>query len=266
MAFATVNYFSRSLAKASSFNVLFPDDPAIPRPYVDVLPAARPVGRPHHLDRGGRASSATSRGNLPIVLDDARRRPGLVHQCRRARLGLRRRPGQATSMGLVDRTFPVRRPSAPAVAIGGLSMGGYGAVKVGFKHNRQILPSVNSHSGALSASSTATSERCPKSLGPEFRPDLRPKDGEGGPDDPHRDRPEVPRPRPAAGDPDRLRRPPTSSSTRTESSIKHLDSTCTSPTSTRNSRGAHEWSYWDLTTSGEAIAFHAKNLKLARAK
>ena len=33
MAFATINYFSRSLQKASSFNVVFPDDPAIRRPW-----------------------------------------------------------------------------------------------------------------------------------------------------------------------------------------------------------------------------------------
>ena len=33
MAFATINYHSRSLQKASSFNIVFPDDPKIPRPW-----------------------------------------------------------------------------------------------------------------------------------------------------------------------------------------------------------------------------------------
>src|ERR1700733_2091195 len=33
MAFATINYFSRSLSKASSLNIVFPDDPSIPRPW-----------------------------------------------------------------------------------------------------------------------------------------------------------------------------------------------------------------------------------------
>ena len=33
MAFATINYFSRSLGKASSFNVVFPDEPEVPRPW-----------------------------------------------------------------------------------------------------------------------------------------------------------------------------------------------------------------------------------------
>ena len=33
MAFATIHYFSRSLRKASSFNIVFPEDPAAPRPW-----------------------------------------------------------------------------------------------------------------------------------------------------------------------------------------------------------------------------------------
>ena len=33
MAFATINYHSRSLQKASSFNIVFPDDPNIARPW-----------------------------------------------------------------------------------------------------------------------------------------------------------------------------------------------------------------------------------------
>ncbi len=33
MAFARINYHGRSLQKASSVSVVFPDDPAIPRPW-----------------------------------------------------------------------------------------------------------------------------------------------------------------------------------------------------------------------------------------
>ena len=33
MAFATINYHSQSLRKASSFNIVFPDDPKISRPW-----------------------------------------------------------------------------------------------------------------------------------------------------------------------------------------------------------------------------------------
>jgi S-formylglutathione hydrolase FrmB len=33
MAFATIHYFSRSLRKASSLNLVFPEDPTVPRPW-----------------------------------------------------------------------------------------------------------------------------------------------------------------------------------------------------------------------------------------
>ena len=33
MAFATIHYRSRSLRKASSFNIIFPEEPAAPRPW-----------------------------------------------------------------------------------------------------------------------------------------------------------------------------------------------------------------------------------------
>ena len=33
MAFATIQYHSRALQKASSFNIVFPDDPKIARPW-----------------------------------------------------------------------------------------------------------------------------------------------------------------------------------------------------------------------------------------
>lgn len=50
-------------------------------------------------------------------------------------------------MGFVERTFPVKK-ERDGRAIGGLSMGGYGAVKLGLKYP-QLFCSINSHSGAL---------------------------------------------------------------------------------------------------------------------
>jgi S-formylglutathione hydrolase FrmB len=50
-------------------------------------------------------------------------------------------------IGFVESTFPVKR-ERKARAIGGLSMGGFGAVKLGLKHH-DMFCSVNSHSGAL---------------------------------------------------------------------------------------------------------------------
>ena len=57
MAFATINYFSRSLAKASSFNVVFPDDPKSLAPgRSSTCSTASPTTTPS--GSGGPASSA----------------------------------------------------------------------------------------------------------------------------------------------------------------------------------------------------------------
>src|SRR4029077_18465665 len=81
-------------------------------------------------------------------------------------------------IGLVDRTFPVKAERSGR-AIGGLSMGGYGAVKLGLKH-LEMFASVNSHSGAVGV------QRDPKliaELNPEFER-IFGKSPSGGPEDP----------------------------------------------------------------------------------
>ena len=59
MAFATINYFSRSLRKASSFNVVFPDEPAAPRPW-SVFYLLHGLSDDHTIWMRAPASSATS--------------------------------------------------------------------------------------------------------------------------------------------------------------------------------------------------------------
>ena len=139
-----INYHSRSLQKASSFNVVFPDDPAVPRPW-SVFYLLHGLSDDHTIWMRRTSIERYVDGPAP-GRRHARRRPGLVHQ--------RRRPGYAYEddlikdvVGLVDRTFPVKAERAGR-AIGGLSMGGYGAVKLGLKHH-ELFASVNSHSGAL---------------------------------------------------------------------------------------------------------------------
>ena len=100
-------------------------------------------------------------------------------------------------IGLVERTFPVKAERAGR-AIGGLSMGGYGAVKLGLKHP-ELFASVNSHSGALGFlrgdPEAVQGASTPSSTGSSAS---RPPDG---PEDPfaivETDRP---RPRPRAAD------------------------------------------------------------------
>ena len=82
MAFARINYYSRSLQKASSVSVVFPDDPDDPPALVGLLPAPRALGRRHDLDAADE-HRALRRGPAP-GRRDARRRPRLVHQRRRS--------------------------------------------------------------------------------------------------------------------------------------------------------------------------------------
>src|SRR5215217_106751 len=170
MAFATINYHSHALKKASSFNVIFPDDPATPRPwgafyllhglsdddtiwmrrtsierYVGGLPLV--VVMPD----GGRGWYTNSLDGQTPYEDD------LVKDV----------------VGLVDRTFPVKAERSGR-AIGGLSMGGYGAVKLGLKHH-EMFASVTSHSGALGyprlnvAVSARRSPEFPRIFGPSAK-------------------------------------------------------------------------------------------------
>ncbi len=141
MAFARINYHSRSLQKASSVSVVFPDDPAIPRPW-----------SVYYLLHGlsdddtiwmRRTSIERYVEGLPlvVVMPDGGR--GFYTN---AVIGYAYEDDLIKDVvGLIDRTFPVK-PERSGRAIGGLSMGGYGAVKIGLKHHA-MFASVNSHSG-----------------------------------------------------------------------------------------------------------------------
>ena len=61
MAFARINYFSRSLQKASSVSVVFPDDPASAPAVVGLSTCCTACPTTTRSGCGGPASSATSR-------------------------------------------------------------------------------------------------------------------------------------------------------------------------------------------------------------
>jgi S-formylglutathione hydrolase FrmB len=153
---------------------------------------------------------------------------------------------------LIDRTFPVKAERSGR-CIGGLSMGGYGAVKVGCKHH-DLFCSVNSHSGAVSIAHDP--ERV-KTLGAEFHRVFG-DDLENGPEDPFAivkniDHGRLPAMRLDCGRDDFL-------IDENRAFHAHLESLHIAH-EYEEFPGAHNWEYWD-THIREAIAFHLRNLKI----
>ena len=251
MAFATLQYHSRSLNKASSLNIVFPDDPAIPRPW-SVFYLLHGLSDDHSIWMR-RTSIERYVAGLPlvVVMPDGGRGwytnavEGYAHEDDLIK----------DIVGLVDRTFPVKA-EREGRAIGGLSMGGYGAVKVGLKHH-EMFCSVTSHSGALAFVRKEMKKL--KELSPEaervFGP--TPKDG---PEDPFAivqriDHGRVPAMRIDCGVDDFLIE-------HNREFHKHLDGLHI-PHEYQEFPGAHDWAYWDRHVQ-EAIAFHARNLKIEK--
>jgi S-formylglutathione hydrolase FrmB len=249
MAFATINYFSRSLRKASSFNVVFPDEPEIPRPWC-VFYLLHGLSDDHTIWTR-RTSVERYVAGLPLVLvmpDGGRgwycdAAEGLAYESDLIK----------DVIGLVDRTFPVKAERAGR-AIGGLSMGGYGAVKIGLKHH-EMFASVNSHSGAVSV---LRADDTSKNLGAEFTRifGANPKDGA---EDPFAiikqvDHGRVPKLRLDCGVEDFLLE-------QNRSFHAHLESLHVAHEYAEYP-GSHDWAYWDEHVR-EAIKFHARNLGIA---
>lgn len=154
-------------------------------------------------------------------------------------------------VGYVDRMFPTDRRRAGRV-IGGLSMGGYGALKLAFRHP-DLFCSAVSHSGAL-----AWAHDDPPT-DPERRERLTRIAGAhpaGGPHDlfalaAQLDRARMPAVRIDCGTEDRL----IDANRRFHAHLDTLDV----PHEYAEYPGGHTWSYWDVRVQ-EAIAFHARIL------
>jgi putative tributyrin esterase len=248
MAFATINYFSRSLRKASSFNIVFPDDPNIKTPWA-VFYLLHGLSDDHTIWMR-RTSIERYVAGLPlvVVMPDGGRgwytnaAEGYAYEDDLIK----------DIIGLVDHTFPVKAERSGR-AIGGLSMGGYGAVKLGLKHH-EMFASVNSHSGAVGMLHYPEAGR---QLSPEF---LRifGKEPKGGPEDPFAiveqvDHGRVPAMRLDCGKNDFL-------IDQNRKFHEHLDKLHIAH-EYEEFPGGHTWDYWDLHVQ-EAVAFHVKNLKL----
>jgi S-formylglutathione hydrolase FrmB len=248
MAFATIRYFSRSLQKASSINVVFPDDPETSRPWSTYY-LLHGLSDDHTIWMR-RTSIERYAAGLPlvVVMPDGGR--GWYTN---AQVGYAHEDDLLEDVrGLIERSFPVKAERAGR-AIGGLSMGGFGAVKNALKHP-ELFASVNSHSGALGA------VRDPESgqrIGSEFKRIFGPTP-QGGPEDPFAllrsiDHGRIPALRIDCGTRDFLLE-------QNRAFHKELEAMKIAH-EYEEIPGDHDWAYWDLHVR-EAIAFHARNLKL----
>jgi putative tributyrin esterase len=248
MAFSTIQYFSRSLQKASAFNIVFPEDPDVPKPW-SVFYLLHGLSDDHTIWMR-RTSIERYVAGLPlvVVMPDGGR--GWYTN---AKEGYKYEDDLLKDVvGLVERTFPVKA-EREARAIGGLSMGGYGAVKLGLKHP-EMFASVNSHSGAVGF--LRDPERA-KNLSPEFER-IFGETPAGGDEDPFAlvekiDHGRIPALRLDCGTSDFL-------IDQNRAFHKKLEEMNISH-EYEEFPGGHEWSYWDEHVR-ESIAFHEKNLGL----
>ncbi len=248
MAFATINYYSHSLDKASQFNVIFPDSPDAKRPW-SVLYLLHGLSDDHTTwMRRSCIERYTLGYPLMTVMPNGSRNwyTNAVE-------------GEAYEndlieavIGMVDKNFPVKA-EREGRAISGISMGGFGAIKLGLKYPK-MFASVHSSSG-LPALCRHPEES--KVLSPEF-PRIFGPNPTDGPDDPfYLARNARPKALPAlrldcgAEDPfivqnrefhDLL----------TELKIEH---------EFVEDSGTHAWHYWDARLK-EALDFHRRNLNI----
>lgn len=253
MAFATINYFSRSLSKASSFNIIFPDDPKTTRPW-GVFYLLHGLSDDHTIwERRTSIERYVEGLPLAVVMPDGGRGwytnavnpPAYKHEDDIIK----------DVLELVDRTFPVKAERAGR-AIGGLSMGGYGALKLGLKHH-EMFASVNSHSGAVDFARRDPAMAAEAS--PEFASIVGDKP-KGGPNDVFAlaekvDHGRVPAIRIDCGLDDDL-------IDENRALHKHLKSLHIAHEYAEYA-GKHNWEYWDLHVR-EAVAFHIRNLGLKK--
>lgn len=246
MAFCQLHYYSPALAKQTAANVILPqlDDKPGPYPVFYLL---------HGLSDDytiweRRTSIERYVAGLPliVVMPDGGR--GFYTD---AAEGARYEAAIVTDLiGFIDRTFHTRADRAGR-AVGGLSMGGYGAVKLALKHP-DLFCSANSHSGAVAFGHKPLPEEAT-----EFRRILGSEAANGGgPNDcfalaEQVGRAQLPAIRIDCGVDDFL----IEDNRSFHDHLLALDL----PHEYAEYPGAHDWAYWD-THVQEAVAFHSKNL------
>lgn len=248
MAFATINYTSSSLDRASSFNVIFPDAPAARKPW-SVFYLLHGLSD-DHTTWSRRTSVERYTLGLPLMVVMPNGGRGWFANAQE---------GDAYEddlikdvVGLIDTTFPVKAERAGR-CIGGLSMGGYGALKLGIKHHDKFA-SVTSHSGAVGILRNPIEK---KGLGHELERIFGESPADG-PEDVFAlvksvNQRKLPAMRIDCGEQDPMLPQNRSFHTHlTELGIAH---------EYEEFQGGHDWAYWDKHVQ-DALAFHVRTLKL----
>lgn len=247
MALCDLHYFSKSLNKQTAANVILPESDELSGPY-PVLYLLHGLSDDYTIwQRRTSIERYVQNLLLIVVMPDGGRgfytdaeqgfayESAIVHDL----------------IGLIDRTFPTRAERAGR-CVGGLSMGGYGAMKLALRHP-DLFCSAVSHSGALRFGHYPMNEDTP--FDAEFRRVIG-ADPVGGPNDLFAlaegiDRALLPALRIDCGTDDFLIEA-------NRDFHAHLESLGI-PHEYAEYTGAHEWSYWDLHIQ-EALTFHARNL------
>jgi len=247
MACATLHFHSHALAKACSMNVLVPEG-SVGTPPFPVCYLLHGLSD-DHTSWARRTSIERHVAGLPliVVMPDG----GRGFYCDAVDGPAYERYLLEDVIGFVDHTFHTM-PERQGRVIGGLSMGGYGAIKLALKYP-QLFCSAVSHSAALDVQRRL--ER--PEVAAEMRRIFGPAPG-GGPNDPYAlaatiDRTLLPALRLDCGLEDGLLE-------ENRAFHRHLEQLGI-PHEYAECPGAHTWEYWDCHIQ-EALAFHQRVLGL----
>jgi putative tributyrin esterase len=248
VAFCELKYFSPALQKATAANIILPELDH-PGPFATFY-LLHGLSDDHTIWER-RTSIERYVANLPliVVMPDGGRgfytdaKEGMAWETAIVR----------DLVNYVDKMFPTKA-TRDGRCIGGLSMGGYGGIKLALKHP-DLFCSANSHSGALGFAGRSFAPDPENAWNREWARVLG-ENPAGGPEDTHA----------LAEKLDPARRPVLRIDCGVDDflieenrAFHALLTKIGYPHEYAEFPGAHDWAYWDVHVQ-EALAFHARNL------